>query len=78
MVDEAAELKLKSRNAMLFGIPENGTVPDLEVVHSLLSTPSDDNNFEPITLMHILNTFRDGPKVNNQRCFLKIVCTTSQ
>uniref|UniRef100_A0A915LDK2 Uncharacterized protein n=1 Tax=Romanomermis culicivorax TaxID=13658 RepID=A0A915LDK2_ROMCU len=48
-VDKAVQLKLKSRNAALFGIPESGTVPDLKVVRCLLSMPSDDNNFEPIT-----------------------------
>uniref|UniRef100_A0A915K7R9 Uncharacterized protein n=1 Tax=Romanomermis culicivorax TaxID=13658 RepID=A0A915K7R9_ROMCU len=78
LVDEAVEMKLESRNTVLFGVPEGSTTPNLEVVHGLLSMLSDEHNFELITPTDILCTFQDGPKVDNQPHFLKIVYATSQ
>ena len=77
-VEEAMELKLKSRNAVLFGVPEKDGQNDLEVVRGFLATPIDDDNVERITPSDIVYTFRDGPKIPDQPRFLKVVCVTSQ
>uniref|UniRef100_A0A915KE61 Uncharacterized protein n=1 Tax=Romanomermis culicivorax TaxID=13658 RepID=A0A915KE61_ROMCU len=78
LVNEAVQLKLKGRNAVLFSVLEGNTVPDLEVVRSLLLMPFNNNNFEPVTPMDILYTFPDGPKVDNtfsENCLHHILAT---
>lgn len=76
-VEEAVELKLKSRNAVLFGVPESDKDDDLDVVRSFLSMPAGDD-IERVKPSDVLYVFRDGPQRTGQSRFLKVVCTTSQ
>lgn len=76
-VEEAMELKLKSRNAVLFGVPESSRDDDLDSVRRLLSTPTD-QGVEQVKPSDVVYVFRDGPRREGQHRFLKVVCTTNQ
>jgi len=76
-VDEVVELKLKSRNAVLFGVPEVEGQNDLTVVRDFLATHTD-GNYDTVNPLDVLYTFRDGPKVDGQPRFLKVALVTSQ
>lgn len=75
-VQEAVELKLKSHNAVLFGVPETGD-DDLKTVRDLLTIPAAVNDAQ-LKPSEILYTFRDGPQLDGKPRFLKVVCVTSQ
>ena len=72
-IEEAVELKLKGRNAVLFGLPEGEKDDDLQTVRQLVS-----GNDCEVKASDIVYTFRDGPTLPNKPRFLKVVCTTAQ
>lgn len=76
-VQEAVELKLKSHNAVLFGVPETDDGNDLEVVRNLLGTKTEDKSHS-VNPADILYTFRDGPSNKGYPRFLKVVCSTNK
>uniref|UniRef100_A0A915KE47 Uncharacterized protein n=1 Tax=Romanomermis culicivorax TaxID=13658 RepID=A0A915KE47_ROMCU len=76
-VNEAVKLRLKQRNAVLFGLPE--TDDDLGTVRELLAqNPSNDDQESPICPSDVQYVFRDGPKSDGRLQFLNIVCSMSK